>query len=86
MFPNALGYNTKLVKNERFLAPMRLFWIPMEGGKISMTTKLISASRSYVGWGREKAVDYMKKRRPRLLYSPEATRKGFLHGPGNIPS
>jgi iron(III) transport system substrate-binding protein len=61
--PNALGYNTKLVKTEEVPRTYEALLDPKwKGGKISMDNEgylllqgLISA------WGRERAVDYMKK-------------------------
>ena len=61
--PNALGYNTKLVKKEEVPTTYEALLDPKwKGGKISMDNEAYLILQGLISaWGREKAVNYMKK-------------------------
>ena len=61
--PNALGYNTKLVKKEEVPKTYEALLEPRwKGRKISMDNEAYLLLQGLVSaWGREKAVDYMRK-------------------------
>ncbi len=61
--PNALGYNTKLVKREEVPKTYEALLDPKwKGRKISMDNEAYLILQGLVSaWGREKAIDYMKK-------------------------
>ena len=61
--PNALGYNTKLVKKEEVPKSYEELLHPKwKGRKISMDNEAYLLLQGLISaWGREKALDYMKK-------------------------
>lgn len=61
--PNALGYNTKLVKREEVPKTYEELLHPKwKGRKISMDNEAYLLLQGLISaWGREKAIDYMKK-------------------------
>jgi iron(III) transport system substrate-binding protein len=61
--PNALGYNTRLVKKEEVPKSYEALLDPKwRGRKISMDNEAYLILQGLISaWGREKAVDYMKK-------------------------
>ncbi len=61
--PNALGYNTRLVKSEEVPKTYEALLDPKwKGRKISMDNEAYLLLQGLItAWGREKAVDYMKK-------------------------
>ena len=61
--PNALGYNTKLVKKEEVPMTYEALLNPKwKGGAISMDNEAYLLLQGLISaWGKEKAVDYMKR-------------------------
>jgi len=61
--PNSLGYNTKAVRKEEIPKTYEALLDPKwKGRKISMDNEAYLLLQGLItGWGREKAIDYMKK-------------------------